>query len=114
MKPVRIQRRRSKGWRMPPNTVCVTRGTEYGNPFKVGVHGTAEECVQRYIEMVMPYTHHGERNGLDDFLLSVAFIETVQAALSGKNLACWCREGAPCHADFLLKIANDPKPTFER
>ena len=26
--------------------------------------------------------------------------------LRGKNLACWCREGSPCHADVLLEIAN--------
>ncbi|MCX7008873.1 MAG: DUF4326 domain-containing protein, partial [Kiritimatiellaeota bacterium] len=27
--------------------------------------------------------------------------------LRGKHLACWCRIGTPCHADVLLKIAND-------
>ena len=26
--------------------------------------------------------------------------------LRGKDLACWCKEGTPCHADILLKIAN--------
>lgn len=26
--------------------------------------------------------------------------------LKGKNLACWCKPGAPCHADVLLKMAN--------
>jgi len=26
--------------------------------------------------------------------------------LKGKNLACWCKPGWPCHADVLLKIAN--------
>lgn len=28
--------------------------------------------------------------------------------LRGKNLACWCAPGAPCHADVLLEIANRP------
>ncbi|MDX0178660.1 DUF4326 domain-containing protein [Sinorhizobium meliloti] len=28
--------------------------------------------------------------------------------LRGKNLACWCRPGAPCHADVLLQVANRP------
>lgn len=23
-----------------------------------------------------------------------------------ENLACWCKPGAPCHADVLLEIAN--------
>lgn len=26
--------------------------------------------------------------------------------LRGKNLACWCPVGSPCHADVLLRIAN--------
>lgn len=26
--------------------------------------------------------------------------------LRGKNLACWCPEGQPCHADVLLEVAN--------
>lgn len=32
-KPVRIQRKRTKGWKMPENTVCVTRPGPWGNPF---------------------------------------------------------------------------------
>lgn len=28
--------------------------------------------------------------------------------LRGKNLACWCPIGAPCHADVLLELANAP------
>ena len=31
--PVRIQRSRAKGWRMPANTVYVGRPTKWGNPF---------------------------------------------------------------------------------
>jgi hypothetical protein len=26
--------------------------------------------------------------------------------LRGKNLACWCKPGEPCHADVLLDLAN--------
>lgn len=33
--------------------------------------------------------------------------ETIRAQLAGKNLACWCRAGSPCHVDTLLKLAND-------
>lgn len=28
--------------------------------------------------------------------------------LAGCDLACWCRTGAPCHADVLLELANTP------
>lgn len=27
--------------------------------------------------------------------------------LRGKNLACWCKPGHPCHADVLLDVARD-------
>lgn len=32
--------------------------------------------------------------------------EWARGTLRGKNLACWCELGAPCHADILLEIAN--------
>ena len=34
MKPERIQRRRTKGWRMPKNCVYVGRPSKFGNPFE--------------------------------------------------------------------------------
>ncbi len=36
--------------------------------------------------------------------------EEIVAELRGRNLACWCRPGEPCHADVLLEIANRPEP----
>jgi hypothetical protein len=33
-------------------------------------------------------------------------LSDVVSALRGKNLACWCKPGEPCHADVLLEIAN--------
>ncbi len=35
-------------------------------------------------------------------------IRSAKQELRGKNLACWCAPGAPCHADVLLEIANRP------
>ncbi len=39
--PVRIRLSRAKGWRMPENTVRVSRPGKWGNPFdfRAGVHG---------------------------------------------------------------------------
>ena len=31
---------------------------------------------------------------------------TLQRDLAGKDLACWCTLGQPCHADVLLELAN--------
>jgi hypothetical protein len=33
-------------------------------------------------------------------------IDDVRRKLKGKDLVCWCKLGAPCHADVLLAVAN--------
>ena len=93
-KPKRIQRKRTKGWRMPPNTINVTRPSKYGNPFVVGRDGTAAECKEKY-RILIETNIWSTPNRLD-----------IQKDLRGKNLACWCRMDMPCHADVLLEIAN--------
>lgn len=30
----------------------------------------------------------------------------IRDQLAGRDLACWCRVGSPCHGDVLLEIAN--------
>jgi hypothetical protein len=32
-------------------------------------------------------------------------IKVIRAELAGKNLACFCKLGEPCHADVLLELA---------
>ncbi len=34
--------------------------------------------------------------------------------LRGHDLACWCPEGSPCHADVLLELANPTEATNAR
>ena len=93
MKPQRIQRKRIKGWRMPDNTVSVTRPGRWGNPFPVSGHRTAAEAVAMFRDALeageLPYS-----------------VEDVQRGLAGKNLACWCRLGDPCHGAALCQVAN--------
>lgn len=97
--PRRVQRRRTKGWRMPENTVYVGRGTKWGNPWIVDpekstyppqnqYRDTSAECVSLYRDWISYTTDEEFRT------------------LAGKNLACWCLETEPCHADVLLEIAN--------
>lgn len=33
-------------------------------------------------------------------------VDHIREELAGKDLACWCHPGDPCHADVLLEIAN--------
>ena len=86
--PIRIQRKRQRGWRKPDNTKCVDRGTPWGNPFKVGPDMSPEEAVKRYREL-------GE-DALPDAIIMIR----------GMNLACYCPLDQPCHADVLLEWAN--------
>ena len=114
MTPKRIQRRRTKGWRMPANTVYVGRPTPWGNPFRIGVHGSAQKCVSLYRECCFGQPGPGElttaqllaanRAWPDHF--SMPCEKTAKAFLRGKDLACWCPLDQSCHADVLLELAN--------
>lgn len=98
--PVRIQRKRSKGWKLPANTKCVTRPGPWGNPFKVSPDGdimkmevgSAEQAVDLYEGLV----------ARDPKLR-----ELIRTSLRGFNLACYCPLDSPCHGDILLRIANE-------
>ena len=96
MSPQRIQRKRTKGWRMP-NAVYVGRPGRWGNPFIAdllnGGNMSPEETVDHF------------RRALIDGRLQVS-VASVRRDLAGKDLACWCPPGAPCHADVLLLLAN--------
>ena len=94
--PKRIQRKRTKGWRMPPNTVYVGRPTKWGNPWTVIEFG-AERAVALFEKMVIRHREMAQERGLT---------KSVHE-LRGKDLACWCPLDAPCHADVLLKAANE-------
>lgn len=95
MMPKRIQRRRSKGWKLPAGAVCVTRPGKWGNPYLPGRHG-AEWAVTMYEHAI-----------LNEYKAMVAVTaEDVRRELAGKDLACWCPLDRPCHADILLRIAN--------
>ncbi len=41
-RPQKIVRRRTRGFRLPPNTLCVTRPGRWGNPFDFRIYGNAE------------------------------------------------------------------------
>ena len=104
--PKRIQRMRTKGWRMPGNAVYVGRPTKWGNPYRVG----SEPWMSREMSLAMYETlMTGE---LPDKYISNRgveyrnFVHEHAKELRGKDLACWCKEGDPCHADVLLEIAN--------
>lgn len=107
--------------------VVVTRPGRWGNPYQVWQDGyaarpnwhvsdgpchfgpfatkaeAATEAVHLYREEVTiegPHNHRLRR--------PVPTQADIIKALRGKNLACWCKPGTPCHADVLLRLANGP------
>ena len=78
----------------PENTVRVDRRSCWGNPF------------------VMRNRSEAERNRVCDAFEEMAAnwppetIAALKKDLKGKNLACWCSP-KKCHADTLLRIANE-------
>lgn len=117
--PKRIQRKRVKGYRMPPGAVYVGRPSKRGNPFPVQKYGRIE-AISLYKKWL--------RGELSDWEIEEYCPEARQAPpesseeLRGKDLACWCRlcdkhkdgkplgvecpDCDPCHADVLLETAN--------
>jgi Domain of unknown function (DUF4326) len=68
--------------------------TKWGNPYKAGPgHNAAQEAVMLF------------RRDLTAGVLSFT-VDDVRRELNGRDLICWCKAGAPCHADVLLAIAN--------
>lgn len=114
--PVRLQLSRHKGFNLQALSVAfnglqavnVARPSLFGNPFLVHPDQTpgrkwgggsfsvptAADAVACFREML---SQPGERADA----MRAAFPE-----LLGKNVACWCKPGDPCHADVLLEVAN--------
>lgn len=101
MPPVRVQMRRRAGWRKPAGVIYVGRPTAWGNPWHVGgrAHGALDP-----ITVVRKFEHallSGELRDASGHALRDRLHE-----LRGHDLACWCAQDQPCHADVLLHWAN--------
>ncbi len=112
--PERVQLKRTKGWRMPANTVKVDRTTKWGNPFVPGKPAPFGPTKGQIV-----------RDKRHTFLLfrSLAplnpkLVAEARSELAGKNLACWCGKDDPyedaCHAAVLLELANKEEGSNDR
>lgn len=114
--PIRLQLSRRKGFDLQAHSLAtnglsavnVARPSKWGNPWKVGdtflfVNAggrvqarrsgmTQAEAVEKFRYRECPPPRSWE----------------IIRDLRGKNLACWCKPGSPCHADILLELANRP------
>jgi len=95
--PKRIQRKRTKGWRMPEGAIYVGRPTKWGNPFMAETADEIGRAVEDYADWMDALIARGYNHDFSE--------------LRGHDLACWCPLDAPCHADVLLKLANRTQDT---
>ena len=69
--------------------VYIGRGSVYGNPFIIGVHGTRKECIDQYKQLLV-----------DNKNLTKEINK-----LEGKILGCHCKP-KDCHGDVICDILN--------
>ena len=101
MTPKRIQRKRTRGWRMPAGAIYVGRPTKWGNPCKVpNIAGITREEAHAIAVKVYGWELIIEGPGLE-------LAQAAKRELRGHDLVCWCRLDEPCHADVLLRLANE-------
>ena len=129
--PKRIQRKRTKGWRMPEGAIYVGRPSKWGNPFRVVA---ASSCEVRWNHWRnAPHWHtvwpdggtwcyptkaEAAARAVELFEMCVNFERLridytlempdprLPNGLVGHDLACFCPLDQPCHADVLLELAN--------
>lgn len=121
--PKRIQRRRTKGFRLPEGAVCVDRATKWGNPFKVGEKIRDDSPLWPYIAAAVPGGARGlvaltpttREQAVDlysSWVIEQPHLMLNLGELAGKDLACFCplpaeREPDHCHAAYLLELVRE-------
>ena len=98
--------------------MCVTRPGKWGNPFRVGAPYFVVDIVayRRGLPLSQAEWHDlTAQDAVDCYQKWVslqvgksgfALLEEARHELRGRDLACWCPAGAPCHGDWLLGVAN--------
>lgn len=84
--------------------VFIGRGSPWGNPFIIGVHGSRKEVIRYYAEWLdgMRKAPNGEKHPPKS---------EIRKHLQGRKLRCYC---APkyCHGTVLANIANPNRGLF--
>jgi hypothetical protein len=129
--PVRLQLSRRAGFRLQDHSLAdnglpavnVARPTKWGNShvaLRTWYHGgypeldlpafeavTRAEADAEGVRIAVALHRHDWAIGLA--APSYAHARAELETLRGKNIACWCTPGSPCHGDTLLDLANRPR-----
>lgn len=92
--PRRLQQKRTKGWRKPPDAVVVSRPSKWGNPFRIDAAHERADVVRMFRTWL---------TGKDPRAVKM---RAEIGELRGKDLLCYCPTPGPCHGDVLLEFAN--------
>lgn len=115
--PIRIQRKRTKGWKKPIGAVNCTRPGNYGNPFTVEKYGLEKSL--KLFDMfftestIYAFPAEARQDAMSSKLFThykrsdfASTTDMIVKELKGKDLMCFCPFDKPCHANILLVIAN--------
>lgn len=67
---------------IPDDAVYIGRGSVYGNPFVIGIHGSRTEVLKRFEKEILP--------------------ELDVSDLVGKDLVCYCVP-KKCHGELIIR-----------
>jgi hypothetical protein len=113
--PLRIQRSRRRGARLPPGAMLCTRPLRFGNPFRIGKLPCPATLalwgwkLKRPEQLIARDAAHAARLFFAALVLDPKGTAEVRAKLAGRNCACWCGLDEPCHVDILIAVANAPE-----
>lgn len=118
----RIQRQRTKGYKMPHNTIYCGRPTKWGNPLKlVGgdmiyihagyrrkmlepwvyfKHGNIDDLI-KYYALLLNGEYLGENVDMKWWNIKLHELPLYQLK-TAENLACFCSLDKPCHVDIII------------
>ncbi|MFI1166512.1 DUF4326 domain-containing protein [Streptomyces sp. NPDC020801] len=133
MSPIRIQRKRTKGWRAPDGVVYVGRGSRWGNAYPLnktqvrmpaldgseweheGRLGKTSGQRHAFVHPDGKVTSHLVQDATPEQVVELyrrwiaerpEVVEQARLELAGHDLMCWCPPERACHADVLLELAN--------
>lgn len=110
--PERIQRKRTRGWKLPAGAVIVDRTSRFGNPFRIAdaieanYEHPARACVSHFTAWIEGHASYQDTYTVGGRAFDRRWMREHLADLAGRDLACPCPSGGDCHASVLLRLAN--------
>ena len=111
--PRRIQRMRTKGWRMPAGAVYVGRPGPFGNACKIEQVDGVGWCItdtETGLTEQFDTLEEAHIAATARYWAKLAtkpeLVERIRRELRGRDLCCYCGLRFACHVDVLLEVAN--------